>query len=1300
MLLISLLFTLLGPLLLVPTARPFHAHIAQLLTAMNEVNLSSHLKENGWFINQSPGDGHCLLYSFISSWKSQINDDSQITLESIKHRLVEQTLDNLDSYLPFSAEPCNTPYGMQMGLNDYIIHKKYDQPYGDLAPVILAKAYNIQLCILDVIGQDENKQDIVCITRQDPNPNSEHTLVVHKKGKHYNGIGFSAHYRSRQSNHLSMRCRSANTTPFKYSSHELREIQNQASCKIKRSLRKSLFKLHIWGQHHGCNDCNVTNEKPIPVRIRPSRRRGMYQNMNYANLIQIHITPEMDVEKIPIHISEMKLKSLTVSEKNGLKGKQQENLICPSIENSHKKVPIRLLDFGLLNTHSVNTHEKGRLKTDMIKDLLVSKDLDCLALTETWLKQGNDSSHIIKELCPTGYSLCHEPRKNRRGGGVALLYKNDLKAKKMPVIAQKSFEYQEVKIRTMEKTFHILIVYRPPPNSINKSNDGQFFEEFATYLEKQSVQTGQLIIVGDFNFHVDDMNDAAATKFLDLMTSMNFQQHVTESTHEFGHTLDLVFTYAGENIIKDIEVGDRDPLLSDHCPIHFKVVASKPRHERRRESYRKIRSIDLGSFLEDLGIALENLKEFSAKSVHICFRNVLDKHAPVKERIATMRPKNNKWITDDIKKEQAKKSQLERKWRKNGKNPADRALFRLQADFVNKMETEAKLQYFTNQIIDSGKDQKLLYKVIDMLLYNRDEVKLPSHESLSELVNRFSTFFIEKIHKIQRALDQEGQREHETDSEEKISEKFLTEFDLPSIEEVKKLILGAPCKTCDLDAIPTKLLKDCIHLLCPTITTIITKSLSTGTVSPSFKEALLTPLLKKPQLDTEVLNNYRPVSNLNFISKVLERIVATQIIAHIEENKLGEEFQSAYRKHHSTETALVRVHNDIAMALAKKRSVLLVLLDLSAAFDTVDHGILLARLRTRIGITGTALKWCQSYLTDRSQSVVINGVRSDSAALTCGVPQGSVLGPLLFTIYMLPLGDILREHGLPFHLYADDTQIYLPFNARDSGSIDEAKKSMECCVRKIRSWMRSNKLKLNDEKTEIVVVQPKHLKQEKLPDIKIGDSLITPSSHARNIGIIFDDTLSMDKQITATCQAANFQIRRIGRIRKYLTFDAAKTVVHAYVTSRLDNGNALLVGAHKYQKQKLQHTQHSAARLVKLTRKHDHITPVLKQLHWLPIEQRIYYKICLLAYKAQNGQAPAYLCSLLKPYSTQRSLRSSNKSLLDEHRTENKYDDMAFENAAPKYLNNLPQDIRQASSLESFKSSLKTCLFRRYFDAV
>ncbi len=256
---------------------------------------------------------------------------------------------------------------------------------------------------------------------------------------------------------------------------------------------------------------------------------------------------------------------------------------------------------------------------------------------------------------------------------------------------------------------------------------------------------------------------------------------------------------------------------------------------------------------------------------------------------------------------------------------------------------------------------------------------------------------------------------------------YLTAFESLTQEQVRKFIVKSPCKSCSLDPIPTALLRECLDLLLPVITDIVNMSLSNGSFPDEYKLALVTPLLKKLGLEI-IFPSFRPVSNLQFLSKLTERAVASQFVDYIRDKQLKELLQSAYCEYHSTETALTKVHNDIMLAMDNQKVVLLLLLDLSAAFDTVDHDILLSRLELRFGVRGTVLQWFKSYLTDRSQAVTAQGSRSSSKVLQYGVPQGSVLGPILYCCYTAPLGDILRSQGVDFHFYADDSQIYLAFS--------------------------------------------------------------------------------------------------------------------------------------------------------------------------------------------------------------------------------------------------------------------------------
>jgi hypothetical protein len=269
------------------------------------------------------------------------------------------------------------------------------------------------------------------------------------------------------------------------------------------------------------------------------------------------------------------------------------------------------------------------------------------------------------------------------------------------------------------------------------------------------------------------------------------------------------------------------------------------------------------------------------------------------------------------------------------------------------------------------------------------------------LAEEFSNFFMEKISKIRSDIDNNPARV--PPAPDKIADiPPLLEYRNVTEDEVHKLITQSKNKQCDLDPLPTSLLKECLEDSLPLITKIINTSLSLGDVPPEMKKAIVKPLLKKKGLEL-IYKNYRPVSNLSFISKLIEKIVANQFNEHLDRYNLQNPFQSAYRKYHSTETALLKVQNDILQEIDEGKAVLLVLLDLSAA---IDHNILLSRLSNSFGIKGTALKWFRSYLLDRTQVANINGKESEPQYLKFGVPQGSVLGPLLFTAYMAPLKDL------------------------------------------------------------------------------------------------------------------------------------------------------------------------------------------------------------------------------------------------------------------------------------------------------
>ena len=424
------------------------------------------------------------------------------------------------------------------------------------------------------------------------------------------------------------------------------------------------------------------------------------------------------------------------------------------------------------------------------------------------------------------------------------------------------------------------------------------------------------------------------------------------------------------------------------------------------------------------------------------------------------------------------------------------------------------------------------------------------------------------------------------------------------------------------------------------------------------------------------------------------------MISHVNNNILGEKFQSAYKTHHSTETALLKVKSDILQSLDQNNAVLLVLLDMSAAFDTVDHQILVDRLERLFGISGTAKAWFTLYLDNRRTRVSVRRAQSVEHVLKFSVPQGSVIGPQCFIMYTHPVGDIIRGHNINFHVYADDTQLYVEFDPKVPGDCERALASLSTCIMEINAWMMRNRLQMNQDKTEFcIIASTRNLNAIPALQLKIGDIAIDPSTTVRNLGVLFDSKLSMTSHINSICKSVNFHIRNLWRIRRFLTQESCLHAVRALILSRIDYANSLLYGAREVDLQRLQRLQNKAARLVFACGRENSSVQLLRSLHWLTMRERIKFKILLYVYKSIHGEAPSYLSEHLNLYNTGRPeggrrLRSSSDvTRLVVPRSTRKVGDNSCIVVAPKLWNQLPCEIREAASTPVFKRLLKTFLF-------
>ena len=580
------------------------------------------------------------------------------------------------------------------------------------------------------------------------------------------------------------------------------------------------------------------------------------------------------------------------------------------------------------------------------------------------------------------------------------------------------------------------------------------------------------------------------------------------------------------------------------------------------------------------------------------------------------------------------------------------------------------------------------YILFSISYFNKQEVILPTTDNDKKLANSFANYFVEKISKLRDTFTESKLMSNSVDIiDDEITS--LTEFEKTTNEEILQIVKSYGVKCSPEDPVPVVLIKTHLELFVPIWTELVNFSLRVGSME-CLKSAVVIPLIKELDcvIDRDVLKNYRPVSNLLFLEKIIERVVSMRLNKHMEENNLHSPYQYGYKKGHSTETLLVKIVNDLLISCDRKKPTILLMLDLSAAFDTVDQKKLLSILQNQIKVKGIALKWFNSFLTERTQRIKIKNSYSDVVKLMFGVVQGSVLGPDLFNIYIRSLYSYIQPAQFSIYGFADDHQLMKYFvpvlQVKAFDGIDD-------CIQMINKWMNDFFLCLNPSKTKILIIKPPSINDKIiLNGTHVSNSCIRFVKQAKNLGIIIDESLSMETQINQVVKSCFSIIKKIASIKSFLSSEQLKTIICTCVFSKIDYCNALYYGVNNCQLNKLQAVQNSA---IHLTRKRENKSGIsskdyLRKFHWLPVNKRIKFKLLLMIHNCLYGKAPTLLCDMFKYGASSRTNR------LEERRSIGVYGDRSISIGGSKLWNLLPISIRMEKVTNVFKKKIKTFLFR------
>ena len=923
------------------------------------------------------------------------------------------------------------------------------------------------------------------------------------------------------------------------------------------------------------------------------------------------------------------------------------------------------LNIAQLNVNSILKH------VDEIKSLVKQNNIHLLALNETKV----DHSIFDDEINIHNYSLVRKDR-TRQGGGVAIYIHKSLHYEKLTHESMNDLEIIAIKLYLRNSEPIVLSTwYRPPSSSVDVFNH---YEDFLIYVDGLGLDT---IVIGDTNCDLLSHSLSSTTKrYIELNDLYAFVQinktEPTRVTNVSATLVDHILTNCPDNVKKHGVIHNG---LSDHS-ISYLVLNSCISSCPKLISFRSCKSLDADKFRDDIRkqpwakLTKCHTIDQAVEIWQSLLMDIIDKHMPMHSK--RVRDRDSPWMSSDIYKLMKKRDKLKKK----ACRLKDEKLMGEYRKLRNKVTAEigkAKKKYYSDKLSEFNNSPNNTWKTLKSFIPKKkgDSSVTVNSSSATETANRFNTFFAEVGSSLaDKVPDAPHVRENENHVEDSFEFTSVNETDVLSI--IRNL---RNTKSVGLDSISVFVLKLCALEIAPSISYLINFSLKSGKFPTQWKSAKIIPIHKSG--DKDIPSNYRPISILPCVSKILERVVQRQILAYLHKNNILSPAQSGFRPRHSTITTLIKVTNDWFQAIDNKEYTGAVFVDLKKAFDTVDCDTLIKKLNI-IGINGLPSSWIRSYMTNRVCRTFVNSKLSSESSISCGVPQGSLLGPLLFIIYVNDLVECVESCKI--QLYADDTVLYFSHS-----SINNIELALNSDLKNVYNWMCQNKLTVNCQKTECMLLGSKHmLSKENVLQITLHKSPLNQVRLFKYLGMICDENLNWNYHIENMLQKIGKMVGFLGRLRRSLSESILNTIYRSLILPLFDYGDVIYSSSFTKYTDKLQKLQNRAARIILKVKFEHHVSvpEMHNALHWQLLDERRHNHSLVFMYKILNDLTPTYLRNEFEYVPQHYSSRFGEILYLPKPRTD--YLKRSFKYRCAKAYNVLPPATKSSSTVNAFKSRI------------